>query len=410
MTRPVSTRGRAMPPSPIRNLMPFAEEAKSRGVRVLHLNIGQPDLETPAPMREALSKIDRRTLAYTPSQGTDEYLDSILSDYRRIGIELARDEILATAGGSEALIFAMMACADPGDEVLLVEPFYANYRSFATMAGLHVKALTARGRDGFHLPPLHLWEASVTPRTRFVLLCNPNNPTGVVYTADEMQMVADFCTRHDLFLISDEVYRDFVYDGVEAISALTLEDLEDRVITVDSLSKRFSACGIRLGWLATRNRGLYSAMMRMAQGRLSAPGLAQLIAPAVATLGDEYFRKVRSEYQRRRDLLYDGLTSIDGVFLERPEGAFYFVVRLPIDDSQDFARWLLTDFEHHGSTVMVAPATGFYASNHLGRNEVRVAYVLNTEDLTLAIEILARAIPRYQEIRGEELAAAGMVP
>ncbi len=399
MTPHISARGRAMPASPIRKLMPVAEEAKRRGVKVYHLNIGQPDLETPAVMRARLGRADK-VFAYTPSNGTSEYLESLRLYYSRLGIELELDELIATTGGSEALLFAFFACTADGDDALVVEPYYTNYNSFATMAGVRLVPLRSKGEDGFHLPPREAWERALTPRTRLVLLCNPNNPTGTVYSRAELEMVAAFCRDHGLFLVADEVYREFVYDGAHSVSALSLPGFEDQVIVVDSLSKRYSACGIRLGSLATRNGEVYQAALRMAQGRLSPPGLAQLVASGAVELGKEYFDQVVAEYQGRRDLLFDGLTAIPGVFLRKPEGAFYFIARLPILDSEDFARYLLAEFAHRQSTVMVAPAPGFYATRGLGNDEVRIAYVLKKEDLTTAVEVFAAGLTAYRAARG----------
>ncbi len=396
----VSARGLAMPASPIRRLMPLANEAKSRGVKVLHLNIGQPDLETPEPMRRRLAELKDKVYAYSPSNGTPEYLDFLKIYYGRLGVPLETAQILATTGGSEALLFAFMACSDSGGEILTVEPLYTNYRSFAAMAGLTLKPIVTHGEDGFHLPGRAEWEKALTPKTRIVLLCNPNNPTGTVYTADEIRLVAEFCRDRGLFFISDEVYREFLYDGRSSASALSLAGFEHEVVVVDSLSKRFSACGIRLGALVTRNEELAAATNRMAQGRLSPPGLAQLIAPAAAALGPDYYRGVVTEYQKRRDTLFEGLSKIPGVFLRKPEGAFYLVARLPIKDSDDFAAWLLTDFNLAGTTVMVAPASGFYVTEGLGKDEVRIAYVLKDEDLKAAVEILAAALPAYRKARG----------
>jgi len=393
----ISDRGRELPQSPIRKLAPLADAAKRRGTKVYHLNIGQPDIETPACMRDRLKQLNERVLEYSPSAGTPEYLQSLQHYYeRQLGIPLAIDQILATTGGSEAILFSLLVCANAGDDLLVVEPFYANYKTFAAIAGLNVVPITSRGRDGFHLPPREVWESALTPRTRIAIICNPNNPTGTVYRRDELDMLADFCRERGLFLVSDEVYREFVYDGRRAVSALELQGCEDFVIVVDSLSKRYSACGIRLGSLVTRNRTIYDACLRLAQGRLSPPGLAQFIAVGAKQLGDDYTRSVISEYQQRRDVLYEGLTSIPGVFLQKPEGAFYCVVRLPIDDAERFAAWLLSDFEHNGATVMVAPADGFYVSP-LGANEVRIAYVLKEEDLRAAVDLLRIAIQRYNE-------------
>jgi aspartate aminotransferase len=400
-----------MPASPIRRLMPVADEAKRRGVHVYHLNIGQPDLETPAPMRERLRLLEQeKVYAYTPSGGTPEYLASLRKYYAGFGIPLGSDELIATTGGSEAILFALMACAGEGDEALVVEPFYTNYLAFATMAGVRLSALTSRVEEGFHLPPRETWEKAVTARTKLVLLCNPNNPTGTVYSPEELASVAEFCRAHGLFLVSDEVYREFVYDGRRSVSALQLPGFEDLVVVVDSLSKRYSACGIRLGSLATRNREVYQACLRMAQGRLSPPGLAQFVATGAAQLGPEYMLGVIAEYERRRNVLFRGLKEIPGIFLTKPEGAFYFVARLPIENCDDFASWMLSDFVLDGATVMVAPARGFYASPGLGATEVRIAYVLNEKDLAASVRILAAGLERYAGARrltpAAELAAA----
>lgn len=393
-------RAQAMPGSPIRQLAPLADEALRRGLRVLQLNIGQPDLETPAEIRDRMRSVDDTCLAYTPAAGVPEFLETMSAYYASVGLEVPAPQILATTGGSEALLFAMIGCAEPGEAAMVVEPFYTNYRSFATMAGLDLVPVTSRGRDGFHLPPRHVWERQWTDRCRMVVLCNPSNPTGAVYTADELSMLSEFCRERGLFLVSDEVYREFVYDDREAISALALAGMEEHVVVVDSLSKRYSACGIRLGCLVTRNAELYEATLRMAQGRLAAPGLAQLLAVGLQNLGPDYTSRVREEYQQRRDILFDGLTGIEGVFLRRPEGAFYLMARLPVDDASDFARWLLTEFERDGATVMISPGAGFYATAHLGSNEVRLAYVLNQERLREAVTILAEAIPAYRQARG----------
>jgi aspartate aminotransferase len=391
----VSDRGNRMPASPIRRLMPLAEEARRRGIRVLHLNIGQPDLETPAPMRDRLARYPERVLAYTPSGGTPEYLAFLVEYYRRLGIALTSEELIATTGGSEAVLFAFLACADAGGEVLTVEPFYTNYTAFATMAGLKIVALPTNVEDGFHLPKREAWEKACTSETRAVLLCNPNNPTGTVYTPEELAEVAAFCRDRGLFLISDEVYREFIYDGRRTVSALTLPGAEEFVVVVDSLSKRYSACGIRLGCLATRNRDLYRAALRMAQSRLSPPGIAQYVAVGALELGPDYTAGVVAEYEKRRNVLYEGLRRIPGVFLTQPEGAFYFVARLPIDDCDEFASWLLSDYQKGGETVMVAPARGFYATPGLGADQVRIAYVLKEDDLRRAVDVLAGALETY---------------
>lgn len=394
----LSRRAQEMPASPIRKLAPLAEAAKARGTRVLHLNIGQPDIETPACIRDRLKLIDSRVLEYSPSTGTPEFIRSLVRYYeRRLGLRLETNQILATTGGSEAILFAFLACANEGDDVIVIEPYYANYKAFATMAGLRLVPVTSRGRDGFHLPPRAVLERVRTPRSRMVIVCNPSNPTGTVYTPEELEMLAGFCRDHGLFLVSDEVYRELVYDDTRAVSALELSGMDDLVVVVDSLSKRYSACGIRLGSLVTRNAEIYDASLRMAQGRLSPPGLAQFIAIGAEMLGDDYTRGVVDEYRRRRDVLYEGLISIPGVELRRPEGAFYCMPKLPVANAEDFCIWLLSEFEHEGTTVMLAPASGFYASD-LGKSEVRIAYVLNVEDLRRSIEVLRAALGRYRAV------------
>jgi aspartate aminotransferase len=391
----LSRRAHEMPASPIRRLAPLADAAKARGTRVLHLNIGQPDIETPACMRDRLHQLESKVLEYSPSTGTPEFLLSLQRYYeRRLGLSLETNQILATTGGSEAILFSFLACANEGDEVMVVEPYYANYKAFATMAGLNLVPVTSRNRDGFHLPPRHIFERALTPRTRLVIICNPSNPTGTVYRPEELEMIAGFCRDHGLFLVSDEVYREFVYDDRRAMSALELPDADEFVIVVDSLSKRYSACGIRLGSLVTRNAEVYDACLRMAQGRLSPPGIAQFIAVGAESLGDEYTADVVKEYRARRDVLYEGLLSIPGVELSQPEGAFYCMPKLPVKDADDFARWLLAEFQHEGATVMVSPASGFYASP-LGKSEVRIAYVLNQDDLRRAVEVLRHALAAY---------------
>jgi aspartate aminotransferase len=391
----LSRRALEMPASPIRKLAPLAEAAKQRGTKVYHLNIGQPDIETPACMLDRLRQLESKTLEYSPSSGTPEFIRTLQSYYaKHVGAQLAVNQILATTGGSEAILFAMMACANEGDDVIVVEPFYANYKAFATMAGLNLIAVTSHGSDGFHLPPREVFENAITPKTKLVMICNPNNPTGTVYEREELEMIASLCRDRGLYMVSDEVYREFVYDGRRAISALELAGYEDHVIVVDSLSKRYSACGIRLGALVTRNAQVYDACLRMAQGRLSPPGLAQFIAVGIDCLDEAYTPGVIAEYQHRRDVLHAGLTSIPGVVLAKPEGAFYCVTTLPVQNAEDFAVWLLTDFQHEGATVMVAPANGFYLSQ-LGRNEVRIAYVLKEEALRKSVELLRVALQQY---------------
>src|SRR5262245_31166750 len=333
MTTPqVSDRGRSLPASPIRKLTPLADEARRRGIHVHHLNIGQPDLDSPEVMRARLARYEEKLFPYSPSAGTAEFLSALQVYYRRLGIELGLGDIIATTGGSEAILFAFLACAGEGDDALVVEPFYTNYNAFAGMAGVRLVPLTSRAEDGFHLPPRAEWERALTPRTRLVLLCNPNNPTGTVYRREELEEVAGLCRERGLFLVCDEVYREFVYDGGAATSGLALAGCEDLVVVADSLSKRYSACGLRLGCLVTRNPGIYQAALRLAQGRLAPPALAQLMAVGLTELGEDYYASVVREYQARRDLLYAGVSAIPDVFLRKPEGAFYFVARLPVDD------------------------------------------------------------------------------
>ena len=391
----VSKRGLSLPPSPIRKLAPYAEAAKARGVKVFHLNIGQPDLETPKVMRDRLKAIDP-VIAYSPSAGTPQYLEAMSRYYATVGLKVSPGNLIATTGGSEAVFFAFLCLAEAGDEVIVAEPFYTNYNSFAAMTGVKLVAVRCQGEEGFHLPARESFEAAFTSRTRFVLLCNPNNPTGTVYSREEVQRVADFCRDHDLFLVSDEVYREFVYDGHAATSALDLEGMDDRVIVVDSLSKRFSACGIRLGCLVSRNPQVIAAVNHAAQGRLSPPGLAQALALGMAEITPDYYTGVRNEYQKRRDVIYEELCKLPEVFLRKPEGAFYVVARLPVKDSDAFARFLLEEFSFEGATVMVAPAAGFYASPGLGMNEIRMAYVLNCDDLRQAIKVLGEGLKAYQ--------------
>jgi aspartate aminotransferase len=401
----ISSRARSMPASPIRKLAAFADDARQRGRHVYHLNIGQPDLETPAAIRDRLHKLEDKVLAYSPSGGTPAFVDAMRTYYGRLGITLDRNEILTTTGGSEAILFAMMAVSNPGDEGLLAEPFYTNYIAFATMASLRLVPVTTHGENGFHLPPRDVWEKALTPKTKFVLVCNPNNPTGTVYRPEEIEMMAAFCRDHGIFLIVDEVYREFVYDGRKAVSALTLDDYRDHVIVVDSLSKRFSACGIRLGCLVTRNRDVFDAAMCMAQGRLSPPGVAQFISVGAAELGPDYYAGIIREYQKRRDLLFEELSAIPGVFLRKPEGAFYLVARLPVDDAEAFARWLVSEFDVDGKTVLITPAAGFYATKGLGKNEARLAYVLNSDDLRVAVRIIRAGLEKYPARTREAVAA-----
>lgn len=392
----VSQRGQMMPPSPIRKLVPFAEAAKKKGTKVYHLNIGQPDIETPAPILNAVRTADIRVLEYSHSAGNESYRRKLTEYYKKVGITVDANEILITTGGSEAIIMAFMSCLDPGDEVIIPEPFYANYNGFAVMAGVNVIPITSSIETGFALPPVSAFEKVITSRTKAILICNPNNPTGYLYSRTEMEALKDICLKHNLYLFSDEAYREFCYSG-EYISALHLEGLEQHVVLMDTISKRYSACGARIGALVTKNKDVYTAVLKFAQARLSPPGLAQIMGEAAVDLPDDYFDAPKAEYQARRDLMVKRLNAMEGVFCPNPGGAFYAIARLPIDDADHFCQWLLESFSHNGQTVMLAPATGFYSSPGLGKNEVRLAYVLNLKDINAAMDCLEEALKVYSK-------------
>ena len=386
-----------MPSSPIRKLAPLANEAKKKGVKVYHLNIGQPDLPTPQQALDALGRIDRKTLEYSPSEGYSFLRDKLVKYYAKFGIDITPAEIIVTTGGSEALLFSFMACMDPGDEMIMVEPGYANYISFARTAGIKVKTVTSRIEDGFALPSMEAFEKAITPRTKAILLCNPNNPTGYVYSPAELQTLKELVIKYNLFLIADEVYREFVYSGQPYQSAMTL-GIPDNVILVDSVSKRYSECGIRIGMLVTHNKLVHDTVMKYCQARLSPPLLGQIVAEASIEGTEAYAKECFDEYKARRDFFIKGLNEIPGVYSPKPEGAFYTVVELPVADAEDFCRWCLTDFRLNGETVMMAPAAGFYSNPELGKNQVRMAYVLKIEDLAKALEVLKAALIKYQEL------------
>ncbi len=383
-----------MPPSPIRKLVPFAEAAKKRGTRVFHLNIGQPDIATPQAMMDAVRNIDFRVLEYSHSAGNESYRNKLTGYYKSVGIEISAGEIIVTTGGSEAILFAMLACLDPGDEVIIPEPFYANYNGFAIAAGVKVVPVTSYIDNGFALPPISELEKKITPRTKAILICNPNNPTGYLYTAEEMEELRQLLLRYPLFLFSDEAYREFCYEGNQ-ISAMHLKGVEEQVILMDTISKRYSACGARLGAMVTKNKAVLDAAMKLAQARLSPPSFAQVAAEAAIDLPSDYFEETRQEYCNRRDLLVARLNAMPGVFCPCPGGAFYAMARLPIDDSDLFCQWLLESFSHEGATVMLAPATGFYGTPGLGKQEVRLAYVLNTDAINRAMDCLEKALEVY---------------
>jgi len=395
----ISERGRLMPPSPIRKLVPYAEAAKRAGIKVYHLNIGQPDIETPPAIVDAVKHADIRVLEYSHSAGNESYRRKLVEYYNRVGINLGHNNIIVTTGGSEAIIFAFMCCLNPGDEVIIPEPFYANYNGFAMMAGVKVVPVPSSIENGFALPPIDAFEKLIGPRTRGIVICSPNNPTGYLYSRSEMEALKTICLGHDLYLFSDEAYREFCYDG-EYVSAMHLEGMEQHVILMDTISKRYSACGARIGAFVTLNSKVYEAAMKFAQARLSPPGLAQIMAEAAVDLPESYFDSPKAEYQARRDLLVKRLNAMEGVYCPTPGGAFYAMAKLPIDDCDRFCQWLLESFSYQGQTVMLAPATGFYATPGLGKNEVRLAYVLNLEAIDAAMDCLQEALKQYSLVMG----------
>lgn len=390
-----SQRGDIMPASPIRKLVPLANEAKARGVKVYHLNIGQPDLPTPREGLDALKHIDLTTLEYSPSEGLRSLREKLAEYYHRYNINVDVDDIIVTTGGSEAVLFAFMACLDPGDEIIVPEPAYANYMAFAISAGAKIVTVPSSIEEGFALPPTEEFEKLITPRTKGILICNPNNPTGYLYTQREMDSLRDIVKKHDLFLFSDEVYREFCYTGAPYISAFHLPGIEEQVVLIDSVSKRYSECGIRIGALITKHKELKKNVMKFCQARLSPPLLGQIVAEASIDASKEYMLMTYNEYVERRKFLIDGLNRIPGVYSPIPMGAFYTVVSLPVDDAERFCAWCLEKFEFEGATVFMAPASGFYTTPGKGRNEVRMAYVLKKEDLARALRVLAEALKAY---------------
>jgi aspartate aminotransferase len=390
----ISQRGEQMPPSPIRKLVPFAEAAKKRGTKVYHLNIGQPDIETPPAILDAVRNADIKVLEYSHSAGNESYRRKLVKYYQSVGIDVSYDQIMITTGGSEAIMFGFFTCFNPGDEVIVPEPFYANYNGFACAAGVKVVPITSHIENGFALPPIEDFEKVITAKTKAVIICSPNNPTGYLYSREEMLALKEICLRHDLYLFSDEAYREFCYDG-EYISAMHIEGLEQHVVLMDTISKRYSACGARLGALVTKNKQVYDAAMKFAQARLSPPGLAQIMGEAAVDLPAAYFDAPKAEYLLRRNLLVKRLNQMPGVFCPNPGGAFYAMAKLPIDDSDQFCKWLLESFTHNGQTVMLAPATGFYGTAGLGKQEVRLAYVLNLDALNKAMDCLEEALKVY---------------
>lgn len=391
----ISVRGTEMPASPIRKLAPLAEAAKQRGVHVYHLNIGQPDVPTPQVALDAIRNIDRKVLEYSPSQGFHSYREKLTGYYRKYNIHLTADDIIITAGGSEAVLFAFLACLNPGDEIIVPEPAYANYMAFAISAGATIRTIATTIEEGFALPKVEKFEELINERTRAILICNPNNPTGYLYSRREMNQIRDLVKKYDLFLFSDEVYREFIYTGSPYISACHLEGIEQNVVLIDSVSKRYSECGIRIGALITKNPEIRQAVMKFCQARLSPPLIGQIAAEASLDVDDEYMRDVYDEYVERRKCLIDGLNRIAGVYSPIPMGAFYTVARLPVDDSDRFCAWCLSDFQYEGETIFMAPASGFYTTPGAGRDEVRISYTLKKEDLTRALVILQKALEAY---------------
>lgn len=390
----ISKRGEQMPSSPIRKLVPYAEAAKRKGIKVYHLNIGQPDIETPKPVLDAVRHSDFKVLEYSHSAGNESYRRKLVTYYNRFDIQLTHEQIIVTTGGSEAILFAFMACLDAGDEVLVPEPFYANYNGFAVEAGIKVQTITSHIESGFALPAMEDFEKAITQRTKAIMICNPNNPTGYLYSREELEVLKQVCLRHNLYLFSDEAYREFCYTG-EHFSAMNLEGLENNVILMDTISKRYSACGGRIGALVTKNQAVLDAVMKFAQARLSPPSFAQIAGEAAVDLPVNYFDEIKAEYQSRRDVLVEMLNKMPGVFCPNPGGAFYAIARLPIDDADKFCQWILESFSYEQQTVMLSPATGFYATPGLGKNEVRLAYVLNKEDIRKAMTCLSRALEVY---------------
>lgn len=391
----ISKRGEMMPASPIRKLVPLADAAKAKGLKVIQLNIGQPDLPTPQEGLDALKNIDRSILEYSPSEGLLSLRKRLVDYYQRFKINVDVDDIIVTTGGSEAVLFAFMSCLDPGDEIIVPEPAYANYMAFAISAGAKIVSVPSSIENGFSLPPVEDFEKLITPRTKGILICNPNNPTGYLYTKREMNQIRDLVSKYDLFLFSDEVYREYCYTGAPYISAFHLSGIEEQVVLIDSVSKRYSECGIRVGAIITKHKELKNNVMKFCQARLSPPLLGQIVAEASIGTSEEYMLMTYNEYVERRKFLIDGINKIPGCYTPIPMGAFYTVVKLPVDDADKFCGWCLSEFEHQGATLFMAPASGFYTTPGMGRNEVRMAYVLNKEDLAQALVVLAEALKAY---------------
>lgn len=394
MTLPISHRGQTMPASPIRKLVPYAEAAKKKGIKVYHLNIGQPDIETPKPVLDAVRNADMKILEYSHSAGNESYRKKLVEYYRKNDIDIHYNQIMITTGGSEAILFGFMACLDAGDEVIVPEPFYANYNGFAVAAGVNVVPITSNIETGFALPPIEDFEKAITAKTKAIIVCNPNNPTGYLYSRDEMEVLRSIIKKHNLYLFADEAYREFCYEGTH-FSAMQLQGVEDNVVLMDTISKRYSCCGGRIGAFITRNKALFDTAMKFAQARLSPPGFAQIAGEAAVDLPDDYFDTTKAEYKSRRDTIVKRLNAMPGVFCPSPGGAFYAMAKLPIDNSDKFCQWLLEEFSYNNQTVMLAPATGFYGTAGLGLQEVRLAYVLNNDAINAAMDCLEKALEMY---------------
>ncbi len=391
----ISNKGQAMPPSPIRKLQPYADTAIKAGKHIYYLNIGQPDIKTPKKALDAVKNSDIEILSYSPSQGFESYLHKLVEYYKKNDINIDLSDVIVSTGGSEALSFAMGSITDFGDEIIIPEPFYANYNGFSTAYGVNVKPVTSKLEDNFALPPVSDFEAQITSKTKAILLCNPGNPTGYLYTKDEIEAIADLALKHDIFVIADEVYREFTYDGAKHYSIMNVERLKNHAIMVDSVSKRFSMCGARIGCLVSKNKEVIKTAMKFAQARLSPPTLAQIASEAALDVDVSYFKDVNAEYTHRRNILVEGLKQIKGVKVAEPRGAFYCVAQLPVDDTEKFAQWLLEDFEDAGETIMVAPASGFYSTPNTGLDQIRLAYVLEEKALKRSIDLLEKALEQY---------------
>lgn len=391
----ISLKGKTMPASPIRKLVPFSEEAKKRGVKVYHLNIGQPDIATPENVINKIRNFDLKVVEYSHSAGMISYRKKLVEYYKTCGIDVTPDEMIVTTGGSEAILFAMNSCMDPGDEVIIPEPFYANYNGFSVTSGVVVKPIDSFIENGFALPPIQAFEDAITPRTKAIMICNPNNPTGYLYSKAELESLRDIVKKHDLFLFSDEVYREFAYDGNQHYSVMNLEGIDENVVLLDSISKRYSACGARIGVLISKNKEVINTAMKFAQARLSPPTFGQIAGEEAINTPEAYFKSVLEEYHKRRDIVVESINKMEGCFCPNPGGAFYAVARLPIDDSDRFCQWLLEDFNYQGQTVMLAPATGFYSTPGRGKDEVRISYVLNLDDLAGAMKCLEEGLKVY---------------